>query len=451
MQLKHENSIGSANRMSTQDKEKEFKAHILCVDDERNILMAIRRTLRSTGHTIHLAEGGKEGLKILQDEPIDLVISDMRMPEMDGAEFLKQVHQKYPTVSRILLTGFSDLDSTIKAVNEGRINSYLGKPWDDDQLRDTVKELLHTRFLEHERKRLLHITHQQNKKLVALTKSLEDKVKERTSELEQTAAMLDEAYKDVSTSYDAAVSVLSSVVMSRRGALQQALSEINSTVKSLARRVKDDDFFIKHVHYASLLFEIGKQGLSDDLLNTPLDQLTAEQKKLYQQYPALGEASLMSMPILSDTAKIIRSHCEHFDGTGFPDQLMGQSIPLGSRILSIVIHFYFYRHGLIDGKKHKIDETMSYLNQWSFKKFDPELLDKFKEVVAELKSDEVDANELELTTMKLVPGMKLSKDCITDKGLLLLTRGTELSESMIDKLIEFEKFHNSTITVYIKK
>jgi response regulator RpfG family c-di-GMP phosphodiesterase len=437
--------------MGTQDKEKEFKAHILCVDDERNILMAIRRTLRSTGHTIHLAESGKEGLEILAAEPIDLVISDMRMPEMDGAEFLKQVHQNYPLVGRVLLTGFSDLSSTIKAVNEGRINNYLSKPWDDEELRKVVKELLHTRFLEHERKRLLHITHQQNKKLVALTQSLEEKVKERTAELEQTAAMLDEAYREVSISYDAAVSVLSNVVMSRRGDLQPALSEISMTVKKLAKRIKDDEFFIKHVHYAALLFEIGKQSLSDELLNTPLQQLTAEQRKLYRNYPLLGEASLMSMPILSDTAKIIRSHCEHFDGSGFPDKLMGQSIPLGSRILSIVIHFYFYRHGLIDGKTHTTAETLDYLNRNAYKTFDPEILTIFKEMVAEFQLEDSHQQEKALASMQLLPGMVLAKDCITDKGVLLLTRGTVLTDGMIDKLLEFEKLHNSTITFYIEQ
>jgi response regulator RpfG family c-di-GMP phosphodiesterase len=437
--------------MGVQDKEKEFKAHILCVDDERNILMAIRRTLRSTGHTIHLAESGKEGLAILAAEPIDLVISDMRMPEMDGAEFLKQVHQKYPLVGRVLLTGFSDLTSTIKAVNEGRINNYLSKPWDDDELRRVVQELLHTRFLEHERKRLLHITHQQNKKLVALTRTLEDKVKERTAELEQTAAMLDEAYREVSVSYDAAVSVLSNVVMSRRGSLQSALSDISLTVKNLAQRIHNDEFFLKHVHYASLLFEIGKQSMSDELLNTPIDHLTNEQKKVYVNYPVVGEASLMSMPILSDTAKIIRSHCENFDGTGFPDKLIGNAIPLGARILAIVINFYYFRHGLIDGKTHSAAEAIEYLDKLAFKKFDPEILEVFKQLVTELKFDENQPQDKRLTSMQLLPGMRLAKDCVTDKGVLLLTRGTQLTEGIIDKLLEFEKLHNSTITFFIEK
>jgi response regulator RpfG family c-di-GMP phosphodiesterase len=103
--------------------------NLLFVDDEANILKALKRLFRSADFSVHLAESGSEGLAILQQTPIDLIISDMRMPQMDGAEFLTRAAEQWPNTVRILLTGYADIESTIAAVNKGRIYSYCSKPW----------------------------------------------------------------------------------------------------------------------------------------------------------------------------------------------------------------------------------------------------------------------------------------------------------------------------------
>jgi len=119
---------------------------ILCVDDERPILSALRRLLRRTGHPVLLAGSGAEALQILaargDDDPVALVISDMRMPQMSGAELLEQVAQRWPDSQRILLTGQADLDATVAAINEGRICRYLNKPWGDRELLEAVAAAL---------------------------------------------------------------------------------------------------------------------------------------------------------------------------------------------------------------------------------------------------------------------------------------------------------------------
>jgi response regulator RpfG family c-di-GMP phosphodiesterase len=100
---------------------------LLCVDDEPSILSSLRRLFRPHGYRIFLAESGAAGLKILETESVDLVISDMRMPEMDGATFLKAVRERWPRVVRILLTGYADITSTVAAINEGEIYRYIAK------------------------------------------------------------------------------------------------------------------------------------------------------------------------------------------------------------------------------------------------------------------------------------------------------------------------------------
>src|SRR5829696_6291251 len=103
----------------------EEKPTLLLVDDEANILSALRRLFRPNGYRVLTAGGGEEGLAVLARESVDLVISDMRMPNMDGSQFLAKVRAGWPDVLRVLLTGFADVNSTIEAINQGEIYRYI--------------------------------------------------------------------------------------------------------------------------------------------------------------------------------------------------------------------------------------------------------------------------------------------------------------------------------------
>jgi response regulator RpfG family c-di-GMP phosphodiesterase len=122
----------------------ESKGTLLLVDDEPSILKALRRLFVPLGYEVHIANNGQEGLDFLEGEAdnIDLIISDMRMPVMDGAAFLKEAAQKWPDIKRVLLTGYSDSDSTLSAIKEANIDEFLDKPWMDDELEGRVCELI---------------------------------------------------------------------------------------------------------------------------------------------------------------------------------------------------------------------------------------------------------------------------------------------------------------------
>ncbi len=120
----------------------EKPAALLFVDDEANVLNALRRLFHNEHYVTYFAASGAEGLEILQHHAVDLIISDMRMPKMNGAEFLTHVVMQWPETIRILLTGYSDMQSTIEAINKGRIYNYCNKPWDDDELKLLVRNAL---------------------------------------------------------------------------------------------------------------------------------------------------------------------------------------------------------------------------------------------------------------------------------------------------------------------
>ena len=133
-------------------------ATLLLVDDEPSILSALRRLLRPTGHTVLTATSGAEGLTLLATQEVALVVSDMRMPGMDGAQFLEQVRAQWPDTVRLLLTGYADMTSTIDAINRGEIFRYVTKPWVDSDMLLTLRQGLERKALEADKRRLEALT-----------------------------------------------------------------------------------------------------------------------------------------------------------------------------------------------------------------------------------------------------------------------------------------------------
>lgn len=156
---------------------------ILCVDDEPNILAALRRLFRAKGYEVLTAESARAGLVLLETRPVDVVISDMRMPGMDGVQFLERARALCPETLRLLLTGHADVNQILDAVNRGEIYRYITKPWDDHEMTLVVRHAFERKTLEHEQRRLEALTVQQNEQLRQLNLSLEAKVASRTGEL----------------------------------------------------------------------------------------------------------------------------------------------------------------------------------------------------------------------------------------------------------------------------
>ncbi len=134
---------------------------ILIVDDEPNVIAAVKRVFIEDPYQIYSAEGAQEGMEILKNHPIKVVISDEKMPDISGAEFLAMVRQQFPDVTRIMLTGHASIDSAMKAINEGEIYRFFTKPWNGMEIRFAVKAAIDKYNLEEENRRLLDIIRQQ--------------------------------------------------------------------------------------------------------------------------------------------------------------------------------------------------------------------------------------------------------------------------------------------------
>lgn len=233
---------------------------VLFVDDEPSILSALRRLVRPQGYRVLLASGGAAGLELLAQEPVDVVVSDMRMPEMDGAVFLEQVRERWPAVGRILLTGYADIQATVAAVNRGQIQRHIAKPWDDRELLMAIDDALSRRRLEVENRALLQLTKAQNAELQSLNADLSQRVRARTMELEQVNAMLEKSFEQVKETFLLSIQVFSGLMELREGGLAGYSRQVADLARRTARRMGLGPRVEEDVHSAGLLHEIGKLG-----------------------------------------------------------------------------------------------------------------------------------------------------------------------------------------------
>jgi response regulator RpfG family c-di-GMP phosphodiesterase len=164
---------------------------VLLVDDEPNIISALKRTLRRDGYSILTANSAEEGLNLLAIHKVGVIISDQRMPQMTGVEFLRKVKAFYPKTFRIVLSGYTELESVTSAINEGAIYKFLTKPWDDELLRDNIREAFEYYEMEQENQRLARDLQHSNDELFKLNQNLEQQVIQKTREIVHNINMLE--------------------------------------------------------------------------------------------------------------------------------------------------------------------------------------------------------------------------------------------------------------------
>ncbi|MGD9787774.1 MAG: HD domain-containing phosphohydrolase [Sulfuricellaceae bacterium] len=424
---------------------------LLFVDDEPNILSALKRLFRPLGYQVFTAESGDAGLEILRGgAPIDLVVSDMRMPGMGGAEFLERVRQQWPDVVRILLTGYADMESTVAAINRGEIYRYIAKPWDDHEVVLIVRQALERKFLEEERRRLVALTQRQNAELKELNGHLEERVKARTEELRRAMDSLKTAHEQLKKTFLTSIQVFANLVEMREGSMAGHSKRVAEMAHMLARRLRVAAADAQDVLVAALLHDIGKVGLPDHLLTKAYSNLTVEERAEVVKHPARGAAALMALEQIRPAAKIIQGHHERYDGQGFPDGLAALAIPLGARILAVANDYDNLIYGRLVARALNQREALEFIVEGRGKRYDPQVVDAFVEIMSKKPAVQKAVVEKTLTPNQLSPGMVLSRDLFSSEGLLLLAKGYVLDQNVIEQLRGFELLEGRTLVAHVR-
>ena len=413
---------------------------VLCVDDEANILAALKRVLRTAGYLVLTAEDAEQALLLLGERPIDVIISDMRMPGTDGAALLEQVHQRWPGVARLLLTGHSDMGSTVAAINRGRIVRYLRKPWDEPELLGAVAEAVERIALQRDKARLEALTRDHNEQLQSLNQELEQRVDARTAELKL-------ANEKVQRNYLKSIKVFSNLLELRGGQTAGHCRRVADVARDIAWAMGLSEEQVRQVFVAGLLHDIGLIALPDRVVDRPVQRLEPENLMLYRAHAVTGEQSLMALDDMLPLLPMIHAHHERYDGQGYPDKLSGAVIPQGARILAIADVFDDLQQGALVEARLGPAEARTLMREGRGIQFDPEVLDVFLHITEPQRPRR--PTDLKLSSAALEPDMVLSRDLISPAGLLMLGAEHRLTPALIRRIREFEQ-RTGALDIYIQ-
>ena len=314
------------------------KYNILLVDDEADNLALLYRTLRGS-YNLEKTTSPLQALEMLKEKDFELVISDHKMPEMDGVEFLKRVQLMKPQVMRILLTAYSDANILIDAINYAKIYRYVKKPFNPEELQLIVSSALEYYQLKYD-----------NDKLINDLKEL----------FSGTIKAIMEAL-DAKDSYTSG--------RSRR---------ITYYSIQIAKQLGLSTIDIGKVELAGMLHDIGMIGVSDEILYK-VDSLTQEEYDEIKKHITYSVKILEDIKQLKDVVEIIKYHHEKYDGTGYPFGIKGEDIPIGSRIIAIADAFDSIISNRIYRNQTSHEQALEEIKKGAGTQFDPVVVKAFED------------------------------------------------------------------------
>jgi adenylate cyclase len=432
---------------------------LLLVDDEKAITRALNRLFRKEGYQILIADSGSEGLDILHqnDKPVSMIISDQRMPVMNGAQFLEKAKAICPEAIRYLLTGYSDMDAVIQAVNKGEIHRYLTKPWNDEDLVLQVRQSLEHFELISENKRLTELTVAQNAKLSELNKNLERKVEERTRQIIEQNKRLEKANRMLEASFMDSIRLLASMVETLNPKLGKQMRQVAQLARKVGEMFNLEPAELDKIEMAGMIHDIGLLGFDEELWYKDVKQMSPEQYRIFSEHPVIASIILEGVEKLADVGELVLFHHEQVNGQGFPNGLRSSQIPLGSKIILAVSDYLSVISNWPRDTRKLINYTRRHFDASVWKTFtvsdDPEVIleeaaekkllidsnQKYDmEVVSALiqvirKSKNIDPSYT-IGLGEIKAGMVLMDDLRLNDGRLLLTKGTRLKESTIQSI-----------------
>jgi len=407
---------------------------ILLVDDEVNITKALRRLLMDVDqYDVQIANSGQDALALLADEPdIGVIVSDQRMPEMTGVEFLKKARDLVPDAVRILLTGYADIEASIAAINDGAVFRYLTKPWEDDNLLQTIAEAARNYVLVAENKRLNAMVLKQKEELQQWNQRLKQRVLDQTAQIREKNEHLATSNLQLQNSFGETIETLTGLLEMRDRRAPGHSRNVAELVTAIAEKLERPEEEKRVLRSAGLLHDIGKIGMSDALLSKPATELNNKELQAYRDHVIRGQAAIDMIPTLREIGVMIRHHHERYDGQGFPDQLKGEAIPFGARLICAAD--MFERKLIQLPESDALPGALKALESEWGKSLDPKLriaLDRGAKEVYRNLNISIEVLEAKVAPGDLEVGMQLKKDLHTGTGVLLLKQGTIFDETKI--------------------
>ena len=305
-------------------------ARILVVDDDAMIVDVLTRFLKREGYEVETAQNGVEALEKVADEPPDLILLDVTMPELDGFTVCRRLKEDERTalIPITMLTGLDDREHRIRGIESGA-DDFLTKPFEQSILKARIRSQL--------------------------------RLKRLTDQLEHTENV---------------IFMLAQAVEAKDAYTEGHLRRLRAYAEQLASACGLRSDAIRAVRYGGILHDIGKIGVSEAILHKP-GPLTPEEMAQMRRHPEIGARIISQMRFAREVAPIIRGHHENWDGNGYPDRLRGEEIPVGARIIAIVDAY----DAMTTDRPYRAaldhDEVVQRLHRARGTQFDPDMLEIF--------------------------------------------------------------------------
>jgi response regulator RpfG family c-di-GMP phosphodiesterase len=395
---------------------------ILIVDDEPVVLAALQMTLEREKFHVVACSSPTKALAILHERDFAVIISDQKMPEMLGLDFLIESRRIRPQASRILITAVLSLPTIVDAINKGEIFRFVAKPWLREELIATVRNAVHRHDLVTQNAILHAETQRLNTQLTEANAALAAQV----HDLEQQRQRLDDANRDLAANYEHSLELCRRILTTYDPILGGQAKALVEFAGHMAATDLLTDPQRHALRTAAWLCDLGLIGVPREMLRafrSKTDQLTEREIAMLHNHPVYSQTLASLVDDGSGVGEVIRAHHERFDGQGYPDGLAGDAIPWPARCLAVAVGFV--ESGL--PKAAAIDLVLSQ----SGSAYDPEAVRLFLKVT---NLAQLPRQVREITLHELEPGMVLANGIYSPHGLLLIGEGQELSPGTIAKI-----------------
>jgi len=327
---------------------------ILIVDNEEKSSSLIARKLNKEGYSCAAANSGKSALNHLGKEKFSLLISGIKMPEMDGLELLKKAKAMHPGLTAIMMADFQEIDMAAEAMRMGAFD-FIKKPVDLDQLVLGVKKAL----LKNKLKEVIDGYHTHLEKLE----------EEKRKRLQEALRVLKKANLNT-------VNVLVKAIEAKDPYTRDHSDRVRKMCMKIGLKLDLNEEMMENLEYGSLLHDIGMIGIADEVLHKQ-GRLSSEEYRQIKDHPMIGAKILEEIDFFRDKLPMILHHHEHFDGSGYPDGLRGETIPLEARIILIADAFDAMTSMRYHRKSMPVKDALMELERGKGKQFDPYILGIF--------------------------------------------------------------------------
>lgn len=416
--------------------ETDRRSTILLVDDEPANLAVLTQILQSD-YRVRAARSGEQALRAVKSEPRpDLILLDIMMPEMDGYTVLGTLKAQPDTsdIPVIFVTALNADEDEQRGLELGAVD-FLSKPIRPAIVMARIRAQLELKAARDS--------------LADQNAQLEARVAERTTELKEALSKVETAHSSLKKTYFGTLMAITTLAELRNVTLGTRARRVSELSRQVAARMGLSSNEVQDIFVAGLLHDIGMIALPDELLVKPVGTMSRSEQLQYRRHPSLGADALKRIEALAGIAEMVRSHHEHYDGSGFPDGLSALNIPLGARIIGAVSDYVSLTAGGLTAQPMSAKQSCQFLLEGRGNRYDPLVLDKLQPILEQEGKFEID--EVPISAHHLQEGMLLTRDVMHPDGFLLLSKNTVMTRSLIDQMVAVEKQAGVDLRVFVTR